>query len=108
VSKLDLVSGWSCDERNRSACRNPHGCHCREITALRTVPKAKAAPNRVEIAMMVDPEAFIDAMLQDDLTPSERVYFYNNRQTEKLNALKKADDILAALSLSRPQRRLAE
>ena len=72
-----------------------------EIAKLRTVPKAKAAPNRVEIAMMVDPEAFIDAMLQDDLTPSERVYFDNNRQTDKLNALKKADDILAALSLSR-------
>lgn len=25
---------WSCDERNRKACRNAHGCHCREITAL--------------------------------------------------------------------------
>jgi hypothetical protein len=55
--------------------------------------------------MMVDPEAFIDAMLQDDLTPSERVYFDNNRQTKKLNALKKADDILAALSLTGPQGR---
>jgi hypothetical protein len=29
------VSGWSCDQRNRKACRDPHGCHCREITALR-------------------------------------------------------------------------
>mgnify|MGYP006951255482 CR=1 FL=1 len=29
------VDGWSCDERNRAACRNGHGCHCREITALR-------------------------------------------------------------------------
>ena len=28
------VSGWSCDERNRKECRNGHGCHCREITAL--------------------------------------------------------------------------
>jgi len=25
---------WSCDERDRSECRNSHGCHCREITAL--------------------------------------------------------------------------
>lgn len=25
---------WSCDERDRSHCRNPHGCHCREITDL--------------------------------------------------------------------------
>jgi hypothetical protein len=25
---------WSCDERNRKACRNSHGCHCREITTL--------------------------------------------------------------------------
>ena len=75
--------------------------------APRLPTEPQGAPNRVEIAMMVDPEAFIDAMLQDDLTPSERVYFDNNRQTKKLNALKKADDILAALSLSRPQRRLA-
>jgi uncharacterized lipoprotein YddW (UPF0748 family) len=28
-----LVAGWSCDERNRTACRNGHGCHCREVTA---------------------------------------------------------------------------
>ena len=34
MPKVD-VSGWSCDERNRQACRNPHGCHCREITALK-------------------------------------------------------------------------
>lgn len=25
---------WSCDEKNRNACRNAHGCHCREIAAL--------------------------------------------------------------------------
>lgn len=25
---------WSCDERDRKNCRNSHGCHCREITAL--------------------------------------------------------------------------
>lgn len=42
MSKLDLVNGWSCDERNRSACRNPHGCHCREITALRGRPAESA------------------------------------------------------------------
>ena len=29
-----LADRWSCDERNRSGCRNPHGCHCREITSL--------------------------------------------------------------------------
>jgi hypothetical protein len=28
--KLD----WSCDEKDRESCRNPHGCHCREITDL--------------------------------------------------------------------------
>jgi hypothetical protein len=60
---------------------------------------------RDEIAMIIDPEAFVDAMLQDDLTPSERMYFDANRQTEKLNALQKADEIIAALSLSRPDRK---
>lgn len=25
---------WSCDEKDRNACRNAHGCHCREITEL--------------------------------------------------------------------------
>lgn len=25
---------WSCDERDRRNCRNAHGCHCAEITAL--------------------------------------------------------------------------
>jgi hypothetical protein len=25
---------WSCDERDRTNCRNAHGCHCREITSL--------------------------------------------------------------------------
>lgn len=25
---------WSCDERNWRECRNAHGCHCAEITAL--------------------------------------------------------------------------
>ncbi|SRR6266851_5522434 len=26
---------WSCDDQKRaSGCRNPHGCHCREITDL--------------------------------------------------------------------------
>lgn len=36
MSDID-VSGWSCDERKRTQgeCRNGHGCHCREITALR-------------------------------------------------------------------------
>lgn len=34
MTEIDL-DGWSCDERDRSACRNPKGCHCREITALR-------------------------------------------------------------------------
>lgn len=30
----DLVNGWSCDQRHRGdGCRDPHGCHCREITA---------------------------------------------------------------------------
>jgi hypothetical protein len=37
------VSGWSCDERNRKACRNPHGCHCREITALRAMTEIRKA-----------------------------------------------------------------
>lgn len=33
----DLLSGWSCDDQSqqkRLGCRNPHGCHCREITSL--------------------------------------------------------------------------
>lgn len=32
---------WSCDERDRKNCRNAHGCHCREITAL--LGKAKSS-----------------------------------------------------------------
>jgi hypothetical protein len=32
---LEAVSGWSCKQRDRTACRDPDGCHCREITALR-------------------------------------------------------------------------
>jgi len=35
ASELKAVSGWTCKERDRTACRNPDGCHCREITALR-------------------------------------------------------------------------
>lgn len=35
MSDADLISGWTCDEKDRSGCRNPKGCHCREITALR-------------------------------------------------------------------------
>lgn len=35
---------WSCDEKPKdkkaSTCRNPHGCHCREIEAL-SAAKAK-------------------------------------------------------------------
>jgi len=31
----DSMSGWSCDEKSKRECRNPHGCHCREIFALR-------------------------------------------------------------------------
>jgi len=47
MKKLDLVSGWSCDERDRTVCRNPHGCHCREITALlsRTEPQGVPHPD---------------------------------------------------------------
>jgi len=40
MSEID-VSGWSCDERNRKACRNGHGCHCREITVLRAALAAQ-------------------------------------------------------------------
>ncbi len=25
---------WSCDQKDRKNCRDPHGCHCREITDL--------------------------------------------------------------------------
>lgn len=44
--KLELVGGWSCDERNRAECRNPHGCHCREITALRNTVEYWRAESR--------------------------------------------------------------
>lgn len=30
---------WSCDEKDRNKCRNSHGCHCREITALLAMRK---------------------------------------------------------------------
>lgn len=33
-SRDDLVGKWSCEERSRKNCRNPFGCHCREITSL--------------------------------------------------------------------------
>lgn len=25
---------WSCEEKKNLGCRNPHGCHCREIADL--------------------------------------------------------------------------
>lgn len=25
---------WSCEQKDRENCRDPHGCHCREITDL--------------------------------------------------------------------------
>ncbi len=31
----DPNSRWSCDEADRDNCRNPRGCHCREIETLR-------------------------------------------------------------------------
>lgn len=37
---------WSCDERSRKACRNAHGCHCREITLL--IEGKKSASSQVE------------------------------------------------------------
>ena len=48
----DLVNGWPCDDRRRdSGCRQPYGCHCREITSLRSVIEAQAAENeRLRIA----------------------------------------------------------
>lgn len=52
---------------------------------------------RDEIAQIIDPDAFEDAMLQDDLTPSERLYFNDARQTNKATALGKADAVLAIL-----------
>jgi len=44
------VSGWSCDERNRKGCRNAHGCHCREITALRQENEQLKAADRDHLA----------------------------------------------------------
>lgn len=32
---------WSCDEKDRNACRNSHGCHCREITDLQEQVRGK-------------------------------------------------------------------
>lgn len=46
-----LISGWSCDERNRSECRNPRGCHCREITALQA--QLKTARNTAKLNLKV-------------------------------------------------------
>ncbi len=58
------------------------------------LPPPQVDSGREEIARIIDPCAFEDAMLQDDLTPSERMCFSANRETEKLNALAKADAIL--------------
>lgn len=41
-------STWSC-EFSRGACRNPHGCHCREIEDL-SRPPAKPVRTHVEAA----------------------------------------------------------
>lgn len=46
----DLVNRWSCDQDNRGAsnCRNPYGCHCREITANATaLEEARAVIERL-------------------------------------------------------------
>lgn len=44
--ELEAVNGWSCKERDRTACRNADGCHCREITALRnTVDHLRSVPH---------------------------------------------------------------
>ena len=34
VSHATPPLAWSCEERDRMHCRNPHSCHCREIDAL--------------------------------------------------------------------------
>jgi len=34
---------WSCDEKDRTNCRNAHGCHCREITDLVDTVRGKEA-----------------------------------------------------------------
>lgn len=39
----EQTSAWSCHERNRAECRNPDGCHCREITSLLARIDAKDA-----------------------------------------------------------------
>ena len=46
TTRDDLVSRWSCDEKRTGKnwnCRNPFGCHCREITAHRNALEAKDA-----------------------------------------------------------------
>jgi len=48
----DLVRRWSCDQDNRGArnCRNPYGCHCREITASATaIEEARAEIERLKV-----------------------------------------------------------
>jgi hypothetical protein len=36
MSRIEHTHGWTCEDTNKvnGSCRNPHGCHCREITAL--------------------------------------------------------------------------
>lgn len=32
--RTEVAAPWSCDEKNGKSCRNPHGCHCREIRII--------------------------------------------------------------------------
>lgn len=59
---------------------------------------ARVTPSREELAAIIDPDAFEDAMLQDDLTPSERLHFSQSRERDKIAALNKADAIIAHLA----------
>jgi hypothetical protein len=66
--------------------------------ALRDADAAKRALGssmRERAARVIDPDAFVDASLQDDLTPSERMYFDQARFKLRSEALGKADVILA-------------
>lgn len=68
---------------------------------LRLAAQSASEVSREEIAQIIDPDAFEDAMLQDDLTPTERMHYSQQRSRDKMVAFRKANAILSRLSIGR-------
>jgi hypothetical protein len=65
-----------------------------------TTPAPGRDELRERIARIIDPDSFVNAMLEDDLTPTERLHFSARREKDKEEAKRKADAILSALPVA--------